>query len=122
MKDFSNFKKISMVEFITQYLHYKDTTSNLLSINHYDISELNIPGVRRVPNDMVSKEDLIRGTVLLVESKGYKHHGKMTCAYLRPDLVLAEENQQDELDAMILNSLYKSSTQLVNKRCLSKKR
>ena len=122
MKDFKGYKTITMVEFITQYLPYDDKTTNLLNINHYDITELNIPGVRRVPNDLVTKEDIIRGSVLLVESKGFKHHGKMTCAYLRPDLVLAQEEKQNNLDNMILNSLYKTSTNLVNDRCLSKKR
>ncbi len=122
MKDFKGYKTISMVEFITNYLPYDENTSNLLNINHYDITELNIPGVKRVPNELVTKEDLIRGSVLLVESKGFKHHGKMTCAYLRPDLVLAQEEQEDNLDLMIMNSLYKTSTSLVNKRCLTKRR
>ena len=123
MKDFNGYRTITMVEFITQYLSYNDDTSNLLNINHYDITELNIPGVKRVPNDLVTKEDIIRGSVLLVESKGFKHHGKMTCAYLRPDLVLAQEKKdENNLDTMIINSLYKTSTSLVNQRCLSKRR
>ncbi len=123
MKDFKGYKTISMVEFITQYLPDVEDATNLLNINHYDITQLNIPGVRRVPNDLVTKEDIMRGSVLLVESKGFKHHGKMTCAYLRPDLVLAEEeNNNDDLDTMILNSLYKTSTTLINNRCLCKRK
>lgn len=127
MKDFKGYKTISMQEYITEYLNiHGSCLGTLLNANHYDLTELNIPGVKRVPNQLVTTEDIMRGSILLVEAKGSKNHGKMTCAYLRPELVLAEEystlqSEEKSLDAMIAESLYKTSTPLVNKRCLSKR-
>ena len=104
------------------YLEINGDYSIFDKINHYDITELNIDGVKRVPDQFVTEEDLRTGRVLLVESKGFKHRGKMVCAYLRPDIVRLEESQDkmtDE-DKMLINALYKSDTKLFrNKRYVS---
>ena len=109
-------KPISIEEFIFKYLKVENYSEELFNnINHYDLMELNIPGVKRVPNDLVTNEDLLCGRVLLVEAKGFKHKGKMICAYIRPDIVLCEQSSNN-LDNMIYNSLYKSQTPLfINK-------
>ena len=88
---YKNYKVLTMEEFITNYLDLNGDYSIYEKINHYDITELNIEGVKRVPNQYVTEEDLRTGRVLLVESKGFKHHGKMVCAYIRPDIVKLEK-------------------------------
>lgn len=103
-KIFKKYKAISMQEFIENYLN---VYNNISHINHYDLNDLNIDGVTRVPNDIVTEEDLVTGRIILVESSGSKHHGKMICAYLRPDIVLYKEKEISKLDEMIINALYK---------------
>lgn len=112
-KKFSNYKAISMQEFIENYLNVHNDLENA---NHYDISELNLDGVTRIPNECVTEEDLMTGRVILVESSGFKHHGKMVCAYLRPDIVLYKEKEMSKLDEMIFNALYKDDCKKLVKK------
>lgn len=102
---FSEYKTISMQEFIENYLNIENY--NIENINHYDITDLNMQGVTRVPNDIVTDDDIKTGRIILVESSGSKHHGKMICAYLRPDIVMYKEKEMTRLDEMIINALYK---------------
>ena len=114
---FSEYKTISMQEFIEKFLKVK-TIENIDNINHYDITDLNLQGVTRVPNDIVTDDDLKTGRIILVESSGPKHKGKMICAYLRPDIVLYKEKEITKLDEMIIRSLYKDDCK---KLCKKKK-
>lgn len=121
MKDLDKRNVISMSEFIMNYLHVDNLEEVLNKVNHYDITDLNIKGVKRVPNDLVTADDIQTGRVLLVESSGFKHHGKMICAYIRPDLVNEEEeNNLSDLDKMIYNSLYKADTPLFLNKSLKR--
>lgn len=121
---FKNYKVLTMEEFIINYLELSGDYSIFEKMNHYDITDLNIDGVKRVPDQYVTEEDLRTGRVLLVESKGFKHRGKMVCAYLRPDIVRLEENQGEvsDLDQMLINALYKSDTKLFRNKSLKKKK
>ena len=112
-KKFSNYRTISMQEFIENYLN---VYNNIDNINHYDITDLNLAGVTRIPNDIVTEEDLMTGRVILVESSGSKHRGKMVCAYLRPDIVMYKENELSTLDEMIINSLYKDDCKKLSRK------
>ena len=120
--NFKNHRVLSMEEYLFNYLKIDGDYKLYNKLNHYDITELNIKGVKRVPNQLVTEEDLRTGRVLLVESKGFKHRGKMVCAYLRPDIVLMEENpnQLSDLEKMLANALYKSDTQLFRNKSLRK--
>ena len=123
-KLFKNHHVLSMEEFIINYLSLDDNRL-FHRMNHYDIDELNIEGVKRVPDQMVTEEDLRTGRVLLVESSGFNHKGKSVHAYLRPDIVLLEENPDmvTDLDKMLLDSLYHSDTPLfINKSLKRTKR
>ena len=111
---------ISMMDFLTNYLKLDNIDELLTKLNHYDLSELNIDGVKRVPNDLVTTEDIQTGRVLLVKSKGFKHHGNMVCAYLRPNLV--KEDNLSDIDKMINESLYKADTPLFLNKSLKRKR
>ena len=111
---FKNCNVITMEEFILNYLNV-NSNQDISHINHYDISKLNIDGIKRIPNEIVSEDDVRTGRVILVESSGFKHKGKMVCAYLRPDLVLYNDNMSD-LDKMIVNSLYKDDCKRLSKR------
>ena len=110
-----NYRAITMFDFITNYLGINDCDV-LDKINHYDITELNIKGIKRIPNQIVSDEDIRTGRVILVKSSGFKHKGKMVCAYMRPDLVLLEENNVSKLDEMIINSLYKDDKKVLKRK------
>ena len=112
-KIFKKYKAISMQEFIENYLNVYNNVDN---INHYDITELNLDGVTRVPDDIVTEEDIMTGKIILVKSSGSKHHGKMICAYLRPDIVLYKEKELTKLDEMIINALYKDDCPKVRKK------
>ena len=112
-KRFSEYRVISMQEFIENYLM---VYNNIDNINHYDITDLNLDGVKRIPNDIVSDEDIMTGRVILVEASGSKHHGKMVCAYLRPDIVMYKEKEMSKLDEMILNSLYKDDCKKLSRK------
>ena len=121
---FKNYRVLTMEEFILNYLELNGDYSIFDKINHYDITDLNIDGVKRVPDQLVTEEDLRTGRVLLVQSKGYKHRGKMVCAYLRPDIVKLEENQNEvsDLDKMLIDALYKSDTKLFRNKSLKKQK
>lgn len=112
-KKFDGYKAISMQEFIENYLNVKENIDN---INHYDITDLNIKGVTRVPDSIVTDEDIETGRIILVESSGLKHRGKMICAYLRPDIVLFKEREMSKLDEMIFNSLYKDDCKILKRK------
>ena len=111
---FSNYKTISIQEFIANYLEIDH--NNIENINHYDITDLNMEGVTRVPNEIVTDEDIKTGRIILVESSGPKHHGKMICAYLRPDIVMYKEKEMTKLDEMIINSLYKDDYKVLKRK------
>lgn len=65
--------------------NYRDN----ISINHYDLEELHIPGVVRVSIDDVYEEDLLRGEVLkVVANAGYGFKRKEVEYYRRPSSVL----------------------------------
>ena len=112
---FSEYKTISMQEFIKNYLKLENS-ENMENINHYDITDLNIKGVTRVPNDVVTDDDIKTGRIILVEASGQKHKGKMICAYLRPDIVLYKEKHMSRIDEMIINSLYKDDCKVLKKK------
>lgn len=114
MKNFKDYKAITMKQFVEEYLNYYSDNDNY--INHYDISELDLSGVKRIPNDLVTKEDLETGKVILVKASGEHHNGKMICAYLRPDIVLYSEREMSKLDEMIFNALYKDDCPKSRKR------
>ena len=103
-----NFKRervISMVEFLRDYLDV-GYEIDISRINHFDLDELNISGVKRVPNQCVDIDDIRTGRILLVEAKGYKHKGNVIYAYLRPDIVLYQENKlQDNLERNIYKGI-----------------
>jgi len=111
---FSEYKAISMQEFINNYLNVENS-DNIDSINHYDITDLNFEGVTRVPNDIVTDDDIKTGRIILVESSGPKHKGKMICAYLRPDIVMYKEKEMTKIDEMIINSLYRDDCKKLRK-------
>ena len=113
---FEDYKTISMQEFIEKFLNVNKNIDNIDVINHYDITSLNIEGVTRVPNDIVTEDDLKTGRILLVESTGPKHRGKMICAYLRPDIVMYKERELSKLDEMIIKSLYKDDCKRLCKK------
>ena len=112
---------ISMMDFLVNYLHIENVDDVLNQINHRDITELNIDGVKRVPSQLVKNSDVVKGRVLWVESTGAKHKGKEINAYMRPDLVKKEDNLSD-LDKMINKALYEGDTPLfINERKYSNK-
>ena len=113
---FSEYKTISMQEFIENYLNVKN--DNIENINHYDITDLNMKGVTRVPNDIVTDDDIKTGRIILVESSGPNHRGKMICAYLRPDIVMYKEREMTKIDEMIIDALYRDDCK---KLCKKKK-
>ena len=112
---FSSYKTISMKEFIENYLNI-DNNEDIENINHYDITDLNIEGVTRVPNHIVTEDDLKTGRIILVESTGSKHRGKMICAYLRPNIVMYKEKEMSKIDEMIFNSLYKDDCKKLRRK------
>ena len=114
---FSEYKTISMQEFIENYLNVKNNDDNSIeNINHYDITDLNLQGVTRVPNDIVTDDDIKTGRIILVEASGAKHQGKMICAYLRPDIVLYKEKEMTKIDEMIINALYKDDCKKLRRK------
>ena len=114
MKNFSDYKAITMKQFVEEYLNYYSENNDYM--NHYDISDLELLGVKRIPNDLVTKEDLETGKVILVKSSGLHHKGKMICAYLRPDLVMYKEKEMTKLDEMIFNALYKDECKKLRRK------
>ena len=115
--NFKNCQVISMSDFIKNYLDVSTININIDHINHYDITQLNIKGVKRVPDHLVTLDDINTGRVILVRASGFKHKSSRICAYLRPDLVLYEENPNNmsKLDKMIINSLYKKDVKILKK-------
>lgn len=113
-KKFSNCYVIPMEVFIQNYLNIDGP--NISNINHYDIDQLNIEGIKRIPNQVVTEDDIETGRVLLVESSGYKHKGKMICAYIRPDLVKSNGRKMSKLDEMIFNSLYSTDCKVLKRK------
>ena len=102
-----NFKRervISMVEFLRDYLHVGYEV-DVTKINHFDLDELNLLGVKRVPNQCVDIDDIRTGRILLVEAKGFKHRGNVIYAYIRPDIVLYERSNNVNDD--LISSIYK---------------
>ena len=97
---------ISMQAFLINYLCVDYTNINIDNINHYDLMELNLDGVERLPINVVKDEDIICGRVLLVEASGFKHKGKQLCAYIRPDLVLLGRSDS-KLDQMMYKAFDK---------------
>lgn len=104
--DFSRFKKISMKEFIINYVlpylydinyqsesELKDLESKINKMNHYDLDELiNDAGIMRVSNNSITQEMLLKGEVILVcASEGYGGRSNQVIAYARPPLVLGNK-------------------------------
>jgi len=113
---------ISMMDFLINYVRVENVDEILTQINHYDITDLNIDGIKRVPNDLVTEDDIRTGRILMVESSGFKHRGKMICAYIRPNLIRKNKEEVSDLDKMIYDSLYKSDTPLFYNKTLTKRR
>ena len=74
------------------------------NINHWDLADLDIPYIKRVPDSTVKREDVLSGKILLVESTGMKHMGKVVCAYVRPfNMVYCNESMQKIADTKRLS-------------------
>ena len=106
MINFGRERVISMVEFLQDYLNV-GYEIDISRINHFDLDELHISGVKRIPNQCVDIDDVRTGRVLLVSAKGYKHKGNVVYAYLRPDIVLYEgsKNITDNLECSIYKGI-----------------
>ena len=132
--DLSRYPSITMEEFLINYVlangqeYIYDTNNNKVSLNdlsllnHYDVSDLNIPGITRASFDEVTLEKLYRGEILLVRSSSWKGRGSMIIPYYRPQLVngdLIAANLVKEHDEIIEHKL-PSSYQL--RRCKKKGR
>lgn len=76
---------IKMSEFLKNYVLLDEYNENCERLNHLDISELNLPNIKRIPNSIVNEEDVLNGTIILVEAK--TKSGNSVCAYIRPSLV-----------------------------------
>ena len=57
-------------------------------LNHYDIAELELDGIRRASWADVTAESILRGQILLVRANSWKGQGSMLIPYYRPQLVL----------------------------------
>ena len=81
---------IKMSEFLENYVlpdgEYNPDCEN---IDHYSITELNLPNIKRIPNYLINENDLLTGDIILVEA-GTKNSGRSVCAYIRPSLVKKE--------------------------------
>ena len=77
---------IRMPEFLKNYVLLDEYNENCDKLNHLDVTEMDLPNIKRIPNNLVSEEDVLNGTVLLVEAKS-KNSGSCICAYIRPSLV-----------------------------------
>lgn len=65
--------------------------SEIETLNHWDLTDLDFPFIKRIPEEAVKKDDIFSGKVLLVESTGLKHVGRVICAYKRPfDLLYSQ--------------------------------
>lgn len=58
-------------------------------MSHLDLTELNIPGVKRIPDECKSK--YTNGEIIAVKAKGINHKGIEVHYYLRPQFVMQEE-------------------------------
>ena len=58
-------------------------------MSHLDLTELNIPGVKRIPDECKSKYK--NGEIIAVKAKGMNHKGTEVHYYLRPQLVMQKE-------------------------------
>ena len=95
-KYFSKEYIISMEEFLKNYVLLDEYDRKLhRHLNHYDITELEIPYIKRIPLKVVSEEEVLSGNILLVESSGFKGKGTMVCAYKRPCLLMKGMKKND---------------------------
>ena len=62
----------------------KKQMAELEKMNHWDLSDLEFPLIKRVPDESVKREDILNGNVILVQTTGLKHKGSVVCAYKRP--------------------------------------
>ena len=77
---------ISMDEFLKNYVLPDSYDEQLCkNINHLDITELNLPNVKRIAYKYVTMEDILTGRVLLVRAKSSKKR-KEIWAYVRPEI------------------------------------
>ncbi len=99
-KEIYNYKILTMEDFLFKYANgggvfTKEIVKNLKSAHatHYDIGLLNWPFLKRVPFEVVSKDDLLTGQVLLVSD--FKNKNRVA-PYIRPELLIEKENKKEK--------------------------
>lgn len=101
--DIDDYKGISMAEFL---LNYADLDGNLLfeqvlemekdRLSHQDITKLGIPYIKRVPNNIVTEEDLLSGDIIIVYDFTSTKNNKKRAPYKRPMLVKQAEEAKKQ--------------------------
>ena len=113
MKDkvnYNNYHVLTMLDFLSNYVGLEQSELiSLIGANHYDIEELNIPGVHSIPREYITDADILSGRVLLVTASGFKKSGSMIRGYERPSLVLARTMQKNGLETSDIDDMYVDS-------------
>ena len=63
-------------------------------LTHQDITELGIPYLKRVPEDIITEDDLAVGNIIIVNDFKGKKGNKRSAPYLRPSIVKEMEEEK----------------------------
>lgn len=106
MKNKLYFTPVSMDYFLANYVYqyiddnnisqspdeYDELREKIKNINHYDADEIiDILKDLRVGFKDITQEQINRGEVICVKSKGFKGRGMQVIAYRRPSIVFGDE-------------------------------
>lgn len=91
---------ISMLEFLINYVGLTDITDEetikkLKYATHRDIKELNIPYVKAIPFEAVTKEDLKTGGIIYVYDGKSTRRNKRVAPYIRPEILRMNEEKRE---------------------------
>lgn len=99
------FMTISMREFLENYVNdvlesklteEMITKLEIAKATHFDITELGIPYLKRVPIDIVTEDMLLSGSIIMVaDFKSHKRRGRYA-PYIRPSIEKEREEQKEK--------------------------
>lgn len=99
--DVDSYLAITMKEFLENYVNIDNIlTSEIIDklaqskATHYDLTQLGIPYIKRIPYEEVNPDDILMGNVILVNDFKGSNKRPRVAPYVRPSLLKEKEENK----------------------------